>query len=127
MSILPDDVRRKIPGIGSDLEAPLREMSIYARLYDPSSHWQWFILEMDGDDACFGIVLSRSAAVAGRFTLTELLSLSGPGGEAAVVFDAAYAGQTVGRLAEAEPAVAELLAVPSPREKRSAEELIDLE
>ncbi len=126
--MLPETVRKQIPAIGSDLTTPLAETMIYARFYDRSTHWQWFVLEMDGESECFGIVLSRVAAVAGRFTLTELEGLNSPEGErGAVVLDAAFDPQTVGRLAEREPAVRELLEVPSPGKRRAAEGLVELE
>ncbi|MEJ2077546.1 MAG: hypothetical protein P8020_07655 [Acidobacteriota bacterium] len=127
-SMLPEVVRDRIPPIGSDLVTPLRETLIHARFYDRSTDWQWFVLEMDGDDECFGIVVSRVGAVAGRFTLTELEGLRSPRGEVgAVVLDTGFEPRTVGRLAEREPAVRELLEASSPRERHAAEGLVDLE
>lgn len=128
VSTLPEALRKQIPAIGSDLTTPLAETMIYARFYDRTTDWQWFVLEMEGDDECFGIVVSRIAALAGRFTLTELEGLSSPDGAAdAVVFDSDFGPQTAGRLAEKEPGVRELLEVSSPRERRATEGLVDLE
>ncbi len=126
--LLPHPIRARIPAIGSDMETPFREMVVHARLFDRSGPWQWFILEMDGDDECFGIVLSRAGAVAGRFTLSELQSITGLHGEpAAVAFDGGFEPRTVGQLVETEPSLRELVEVPSPREQRAAAELVDLE
>lgn len=125
---VPDNVRSRIPGIGSDLETPLRSSIVHVRFFDSSTPWQWFVLEMDGDDDCFGIVLSRAAAVAGRFTLAELQGLTGPRGEeGAVLYDTGFPVQTVAELAEKEPAVRELIEAPSPRERRATDNLVDLE
>ena len=55
-----DGVAGSIPAIGSNFGTSLRQTVVHARLYDRSTRWQWFILEMDGDDDCFGIVLSRA-------------------------------------------------------------------
>jgi hypothetical protein len=88
MSLIPEDVMCRIPPLGASPETPLRQSLIHARLYDPESSWEWLVMECDGRNVCFGLIVTRLAALAGRFTLVELESVvATDGGGGGVLFD----------------------------------------
>lgn len=112
MSLLPDELKADLPGIGSNPETPLRETLVHIRFYDSSNRWNWYVLEYDGEVTFFGLVVSAAAVVAGRFTLTELENLNlddGPSKEQSIKRDIEFLPKTVGELAETEPGVKEIL------------------
>ncbi len=78
MELLTDELRQALPPLGSDLDKPLREMTVRARFFDPCAGWSWYPIEFDGTDIFFGIVASSNLAFAGQFTLRELEALSDP-------------------------------------------------
>lgn len=126
---LPKELRESLPPLGADPDTPLRETPIHARFYDPASSWQWFVIEFDGLETFFGLILSRSAAIAGQFTLTELSSIDAhrPGDGPGIHLDPEFQPITVSRLAVSQPAVMELLAEPIPREINKFGDLVDLD
>jgi hypothetical protein len=126
---LPKELREALPPLGADPDTPLRDTPIHARFYDPASNWQWFVIEFDGQETFFGLILSRSVAVAGQFTLTELSSIDArpPGKGPGIRLDPAFRPVTVAGLAEHQPAVRELLAEPIPREINKFGNLVDLD
>lgn len=127
MRLLPPDVAAGLPPLGSDPWTPLRETLIHVRLYDPSSRWEWLVMEFDGEESFFGLALSGSAAVAGVFRLTELEALATEEGAPAIRRDPDFVPLTVGKLAETNPAVRRLLAEPNPREQQVESGLVRLE
>ncbi len=126
---VPKELLDSIPPLGADPETPLSETLVYARFFDPASSWQWYVIEFDGGETFFGLILSRSVAVAGQFTLTELSSIDarpsecGPG----IKLDPEFQPITVAKLAECRPAVGDLLAEPIPREINKFGDLVDLD
>jgi len=127
MGLVPDDVLKRIPAMGSDPDTPLRDTVVHARLFDPESSWQWFIMESADSETFFGIVVSGSVALAGQFGLNELEALQDPDGEPAVRFDPDFQPLTAAKLAEKLPTIAGLLKEPSPREINRVRELVDLD
>ena len=127
MGLVPEAVLEKIPAMGSDPETPLRDTMVHVRLFDPGSNWQWFILEVGDNHTCFGLVVSRSVAVAGQFGLGELSGLQDEDGIPSVRFDPDFEPLTVGELGSRLPSVAELLQEPIPREINLVRDLVDLE
>ncbi len=127
MTLLPPDVAAGLPAMGSDPWTPLRDTLIRVRLYDPASRWEWLVLEFDGQESFFGVALSGSTAVAGVFRLSELEALVAEDGSPAIRLDPDFVPLTVGRLAETNPAVEQLLAEPNPRERQRESGLVQLE
>jgi hypothetical protein len=128
MSLLPEDVLAQIPPLGSAREAPLERMVVHARLYDPESSWEWLVMEFDGGDQCFGLILTRSTALAGRFTLRELASVEATvGGGAGVLLDPRFEPVTVGRLGLGDPRVGELLRELRDRGEGAGGDLVSIE
>ncbi|MGH9341869.1 MAG: hypothetical protein ACRD1R_20355 [Acidobacteriota bacterium] len=84
-------------------ETSLEKMTVYAKYFDPASHWRWYVIECDGEDTLFGIIVSRHAAVVGQFTLAELQSLAG------VERDLQFRPISVAELAKRERNITEVL------------------
>lgn len=129
-SLLPDSVRDQLPAMGSDPDTPMRDTKVHARLTDPGSGWDWYLIEYDGDRTLFGLIVNRVSAVAGQFTLTELEGIGGsesdPDGSSVVLVEA-FQPCTVGELATNVPQLREVLERESPREVRSAGDLVSLD
>ena len=112
MKLLPEELKADLPGIGSNPEVSLRETRVHIKFHDPSNRWKWYVLEYDGEDTFFGLVVSAAAAVAGQFTLTELEHLSPTGGQSDGRYirrDLNFLPTTVGELMETEPGIGEIL------------------
>ena len=75
MQLLPTGLREKLPPLGSNSEGAPDKLVVHTRLVDPTSNWKWYILEFDGDDTCYGLVVTSKNALAGHFTLSELKAL----------------------------------------------------
>ena len=99
---VPKELLASIPPLGADPDTPLRDTLVHARFFDPASSWQWYVIEFDGHETFFGLILSRRVAVAGQFTLTELSSIDahpsedGPG----IILDTEFQPKTVAELGE---------------------------
>jgi hypothetical protein len=126
---IPEELLASFPPLGVDPDTPLRETLVHARFFDPASSWQWYVIEFDGHETFFGLILSRRVAVAGQFTLTELSSIDahpsddGPG----IILDTEFQPKTVAELGKSTPAVLGLLAEPIPREINKFGDLVDLD
>lgn len=128
--LLPDELTNRLPGIGSDLETPLRDTVVEACFRDSLSGWKWYVLEFDGVDTFFGIIVTGAVAVPGQFTLSELQAIGGDdtaGEESKVLLDDNFSPCSVGELAQIESAVDEVIAILSPRETNLNQSLVDLE
>ncbi|UCF36343.1 MAG: hypothetical protein JSU96_16195 [Acidobacteriota bacterium] len=128
--LIPTQVRERIPAIGSDAKTALRDTQVYVRLYDRRSSWNWYVLEFDGERTCFGLIVGRATAVAGQFSLEELLNLGSGGGgpdDGDILLDSEFLPQTVADLALVHPQVNDVLSEPAPRELHAAEGLVSLE
>lgn len=55
MSILPDDLRRRLPALYAQEELG-EEAIVHARLTAPAMGWTWLVLEFDGEDLMFCLV-----------------------------------------------------------------------
>jgi hypothetical protein len=74
MKLLTKALMEKIPELYETEHVPLSEKIAYAKLFDPGSTWTWYIMEYDGKDICFGLVLGHETEF-GYFSLKELSSL----------------------------------------------------
>ena len=59
--LLSEELRHKIPRIGSNPLEPLGERIVHVRFFDPTSNWRWYVMEYDGDETFFGLVLQGRA------------------------------------------------------------------
>ncbi|HSR49807.1 MAG TPA: hypothetical protein VLV83_03205 [Acidobacteriota bacterium] len=113
MSLLPQDVRRRLPAMGATHGKAVEKIKAQACLVDRSSGMRWYVVEFDGEERCFGLISGRHA-VMGEFTLAELESLGD------VEIDRGFEPARLNHLARRDPALAQLLPPPS-------ENLVDLE
>lgn len=67
--LLTEDLRKQIPPLYSqeNNEDPI----VWARFFHPSSGWEWYPIEFDGEDTFFGFVRGWADEL-GYFTLSEL-------------------------------------------------------
>ena len=111
-TLLPDELRTVLPGMGSSPEIPLKELLVHLKFSDPANRWRWYVLEFDGEGIFFGLVINAVAVVAGQFTLAELESLyfdeEKPEGEG-VSRDVHFQPMTVAELAGIEPGIKRFL------------------
>jgi hypothetical protein len=69
MTFFTDDIRDRIPKLyetDGDDDPP-----VWAKLYHPLLNWNWYVIEHDGDDTCFGLVDGYEKEL-GYFSLAEL-------------------------------------------------------
>lgn len=70
---------KKCPPLNSDDEAPLATKLLRVKFFDPSGSGTWYVTEFDGEDLCFGYVVSPLGESAfnewGLFSLKELQSI----------------------------------------------------
>jgi hypothetical protein len=106
-----------LPGIGASLEIALEETLVYVKFHDPASRWKWYVIEFDGEDTFFGLVVNPVGVVAGQFKLAELECLrfgdeqeEGEGVER----DTRFQPLTVADLAKTEPGIDDFLSEERP-------------
>lgn len=114
MELLPEQLSAGLPAIGSSPELPLEDTTVHIRYFDSSTSWRWYVLEYDGEDTFFGLLISNQLVTAGQFTLTELRSIRTESGDPAIRRDLEFSIRSVRDLVESEPTVIELLETPSP-------------
>ncbi|MDP2858297.1 MAG: DUF2958 domain-containing protein [Bacillota bacterium] len=75
MKLLTAEMRRTIPPLYSaeKQEDPM----VHTKFFTPDSNWTWFVLEFDGEDTFFGLVVGLETEL-GYFSLSELESARGP-------------------------------------------------
>ena len=78
MKLITEEIRRRLPPIGSQ-DGKGGKAVAQLKLFTPSSSWTWFIVEWDGEDICFGLVEGHEKEL-GYFSLKELESVRGPFG-----------------------------------------------
>lgn len=77
MELLPEEVRRAFPRVGTlDAQRP-EQIPIIAKFFTPDSNWTWWAWEFDGTDLLFGLVSGLEIEY-GYFSLSELESVRGP-------------------------------------------------
>ncbi len=74
MKLLTKTLADKLPKLYETECVPLPEKVAYAKLFDPGSAWIWYVMEYDGSDTCFGLVIGHEMEF-GYFSLQELSSL----------------------------------------------------
>ncbi len=61
----------KIPKLYETESVPLPEKVVRTKLFHPVSQWTWYVIEYDGNDLCWGLVVGHETEF-GYFSLTEL-------------------------------------------------------
>ena len=75
MELLTKELRQQLPPLYSQehVDDPL----IVCKFFTPDSNWTWFVMEFDGEDLFFGLVVGFEKEL-GYFTLSELEEARGP-------------------------------------------------
>jgi|SRR5581483_12098829 len=71
MRLLTKSIISRIPKLYETEGVPLPEKVAYAKLFHPVSNWTWYVVEYDGNDICFGLVVGHETEL-GYFSLEEL-------------------------------------------------------
>lgn len=110
MTLLPEELKDRLPPLDSSGDASLRDLTVHARFFDPVSQWKWYALEFDGSDTFYGLIVTPQHAAAGQFTLRELEALSSEEDDPGVARDESFEPKTVQQLIADEPNVAQIFA-----------------
>lgn len=70
---IPTKVAKMIPQYVGDKSRDHESDVLWARFFDPHSGSEWFVLEFDGKDRCFGLLKVVNCAIQfGDFSLNDL-------------------------------------------------------
>lgn len=73
MELLTDEIRKQIPRIYAQDEAP--DAIAYVKFFTTGSNWTWYVTEFDGQGTFFGLVKSFDEELR-YFSLQELINCS---------------------------------------------------
>jgi hypothetical protein len=76
MELLTQEIRDKLPPIKAT-EGQGDPLAI-VKLFHPMSNWTWYIVEFDGSDECYGLVIGFEREL-GYFSLRELEAIGKDG------------------------------------------------
>ena len=77
MKLLTEEIRKRLPMIGSQDQNP--DPTIIVKFFCPWNQWTWYVYEFDGEDIFFGYVQGDFDEY-GSFSLSEMESVRGPMG-----------------------------------------------
>jgi hypothetical protein len=69
--LLPKELVQKIPKLYESEKVRHPEKVAYVKFFHPVSNWTWYVVEYDGQDTCFGLVVGHETEL-GYFSLREL-------------------------------------------------------
>ncbi len=75
MELLTKEIRSRLPPLYSAETEP--DPLLRAKFFTPDSNWTWYVIEFDGQDLFFGLVVGFEAEL-GYFRLSELQEVRGP-------------------------------------------------
>jgi len=76
MELMPPEIRKLLPELGSGGELPASELKVPLKLFNPTGFGVWYITEFDGVDTMFGMCYITDAEL-GYVSLSELRSVKG--------------------------------------------------
>ena len=123
LQLLPEKLAKRIPVLGSNQSILLEDKTAFAKFLCPDLSWRWYIIEYDGENTFFGIIMAGEQAIAGEFTLSELESLEFSGinnDKSGVEFDKHFQPTTLRELVKTEPSIRQML-------QKSGLDLVDLD
>ena len=71
---VPDELRPTIPKLY--MTEGDSDPTVWVKLFTPDSIWTWYVLEWDGEDLCFGLVIGHEQEL-GYFSLAEIDGVRG--------------------------------------------------
>ena len=75
MKLLTKAQTASLPKLYETESLPLRGKVVRAKLFHPVSQWTWYVIEYDGQDNCWGLVVGHETEF-GYFSLQELSQLN---------------------------------------------------
>ena len=76
--LLPQEIAQTLPALYATEGLGMNAMA-QVKFFTPDSSWTWYVVEFDGVDTCFGLVIGHATEM-GYFSLAELESVRGPWG-----------------------------------------------
>lgn len=76
--LLPEEIATKLPALYTTEGLGMNAVA-QVKFFTPDSSWTWYVVEFDGVDTCFGLVIGHVTEM-GYFSLAELESVRGPWG-----------------------------------------------
>ena len=73
MKLMTKELATKVPKLYETERVPMPEKVAHAKFFHPVSNWTWYVIEYDGVDSCFGLVIGHETEF-GYFSLRELSS-----------------------------------------------------
>jgi hypothetical protein len=74
MHLMPPDHLNHLPALYDTEHTPASEKLVYLHFFLPHSYWHWYVVEFDGQDTCFGLVIGHEVEL-GYFSLMELMQV----------------------------------------------------
>ena len=71
MKLMTKEIAARVPELYTTEDVPLSEKVAYIKFFHPASNWAWYVMEYDGQDTCFGLVVGHDTEF-GYFSLREL-------------------------------------------------------
>lgn len=71
MQLLTKALAARIPRLYETEGTALSDKVVHAKFFHPVSSWTWYVIEYDGQDTCFGLVVGHETEF-GYFSLEEL-------------------------------------------------------
>jgi len=71
MKLVTNALAAKIPKLYETESVRLPDKVAHAKLFHPISNWTWYVVEYDGQDTCWGLVVGHETEF-GYFSLREL-------------------------------------------------------
>jgi hypothetical protein len=78
MKLMTKALAKKIPALYSTDGLDINTRKAYARYYLLGGVWEWYALEYDGNDICFGLVFNEHGDELGYFSLSEMAEIKMP-------------------------------------------------
>lgn len=78
MKLMTKELAAKLPKLYETERVALPEKVAHAKFFHPASNWTWYVIEYDGSDTCFGLVVGQETEF-GYFSISELSETLGFG------------------------------------------------
>jgi hypothetical protein len=78
MRLLTEPIAARIPKLYETENIALPDKVAQAKFFHPVSNWTWYVIEYDGQDTCWGLVVGHETEF-GYFSLRELSETLGIG------------------------------------------------
>jgi hypothetical protein len=76
MKLLTKAMAKQIPKLCETESVSMLNKVAFAKFFMPWSSWTWYVMEYDGKDTCFGLVIGQETEF-GYFSLRELSGVEG--------------------------------------------------